>query len=70
MINRPDQSTIAWLLDSDPAIRWQVMGDLTNALEKEVAQERARIASEGIGARILALQSLDGTWSGVAWNPG
>lgn len=38
--------------------------------ENEISQERAKIASEGIGARILALQSLDGTWSGVAWNPG
>ncbi len=70
MISNPDQRTIAWLLDSDPAIRWQVMRDLLHAPEQEIAQERARIAIEGIGKRILALQGSDGTWSGAAWNPG
>ncbi|HSM26187.1 MAG TPA: hypothetical protein VK856_15090 [Anaerolineaceae bacterium] len=70
MINKPDQKTVAWLLDSDPAIRWQVMRDLIHAPEHEVAQERARIASEGVGAKILTLQRSDGTWSGVAWNHG
>lgn len=66
-MNKPEQSIIDWLLDSDPAIRWQVMRDLTDAPEEEIAQERARIANEGIGAKILALQGLDGTWSGAAW---
>lgn len=69
-MNKPEQSIIDWLLDSDPAIRWQVMRDLTKAPEEEIAQERARIADEGIGAKILALQGSDGNWSGVAWNPG
>ncbi len=27
----PNSSVIGWLLDSDPAIRWQVLRDLTNA---------------------------------------
>jgi hypothetical protein len=70
MMNKPEQAIIDWLLDSDPAIRWQVMRDLIDAPEEEIAQERARIANEGIGAKILALQGSDGTWSGVAWNPG
>jgi hypothetical protein len=70
MMNKPEPSIIDWLLDSDPAIRWQVMRDLTDASEEEIAQERARIANEGIGAKILALQDSDGTWSGAAWNPG
>lgn len=55
---------VAWLLDSDPAIRWQVMRDLADAPEKEVAPERARVASEGWGARLLALQLKDGHWDG------
>ncbi len=70
MIREPDQRTIYWLLDSDPAIRWQVMRDLLHAPEQEIAQERARIAIEGVGKRILTLQGSDGTWSGAAWNPG
>src|SRR2546421_4018514 len=53
---------VDWLLDSDPAIRWQVLRDLTDASEEEVAAERARVADEGWGARLLALQAEDGHW--------
>jgi len=53
-----------WLLDSDPAIRWQVMHDLLDAPPDEVGRERARIATEGWGARLLALQPADGYWGG------
>jgi hypothetical protein len=55
---------VAWLLDSDPALRWQVMRDLTAASEEDVAAERTRVASEGWGARLLALQRQDGQWDG------
>jgi hypothetical protein len=61
---------IDWLLDSDPAIRWQAMRDLTDAPAAEVAAERARVAREGFGARLLALQAPDGRWGGAAWNRG
>jgi hypothetical protein len=53
---------IDWLLDSDPAIRWQAMRDLTNASPAAIAAERARVAREGIGAEILARQGDDGSW--------
>jgi hypothetical protein len=59
-----------WLLDSDPAIRWQVMRDLTDATPEEVAAERARVASEGWGAELLALQDDDGRWDGGTYRPG
>src|ERR1700680_1156033 len=55
---------VDWLLDSDPAIRWQVMRDLTHGPADVVASERSRIASEGWGARLLALQGPDGQWGG------
>jgi hypothetical protein len=55
-------STIDWLLDSDPAIRWQAMRDLTDAPAPEIAAERARVAREGVGADILARQGSDGAW--------
>jgi hypothetical protein len=55
---------VTWLLDSDPAIRWQVMRDLSDASEEDVAAERARVASEGWGARLLELQRQDGQWDG------
>jgi hypothetical protein len=63
-------SVIQWLLDSDPSIRWQVMRDLIGAPAEEVAAERARVATEGAGARLLALQGDDGRWAGAAWNRG
>ena len=53
-----------WLLDSDPAIRWQAMRDLSDAPAEEVAAERARVAKEGWGARLLALQGAGGQWAG------
>jgi hypothetical protein len=51
---------IEWLLDSDPSIRWQVMRDLISSPAEEVAAERARVATEGAGARLLSLQAADG----------
>jgi len=52
----------SWLLDSDPAIRWQAMRDLTDASPAAIAAERARVSREGLGAAILALQQSDGAW--------
>jgi hypothetical protein len=57
-------NVVEWLLDSDPAIRWQVMCHLTDAPDRDVAAERARVATEGWGARLLALQRQDGQWDG------
>lgn len=59
-----ETGVIEWLLDSDPAIRWQVLRDLTDAPDSEVAAERARVAEEGWGARLLSLQRPDGQWEG------
>ncbi len=61
-------SVIDWLLDADPAIRWQVMRDLTHESPDLVAAERARIAMEGWGAQLLAVQAPDGLWAGKAWS--
>src|SRR5579862_9276462 len=61
---------IEWLLDSDPSIRWQVMRDLTGGSAEDIAFERARVATEGAGATLLALQGTDGRWSGAAWSRG
>lgn len=58
-----------WLLNSDPAIRWQVLRDLLDAPADVVAAERARVAREGWGARLLDLQGDDGQWAGGACFP-
>jgi hypothetical protein len=46
------------------------MQDLIGAPAAEVAAERARVATEGAGARLLALQGADGRWGGAVWNRG
>lgn len=53
---------IDWLLDSDPALRWQILRDLTDAPAEAVHRERSRVAREGWGASLLALQREDGQW--------
>jgi hypothetical protein len=58
-----------WLLDSDPALRWQVMRDLTDEPAGIVAAERARVAREGWGAQLLAAQDPDGRWGGGTFFP-
>jgi len=55
---------LKWLLNSDPAIRWQVMQDLTDEPPNAVAVERSRVAAEGWGAQLLARQSRAGNWGG------
>jgi hypothetical protein len=60
----PRPAHLKWLLDSDPAIRWQVMRDLTDAAPDAVAAERSRVATEGWGAQLLARQSPGGAWGG------
>lgn len=53
-----------WLLDSDPSIRWQVLRDLVDAPADDIRSERTRVAAEGWGAQLLALQGGDGQWAG------
>jgi len=69
MSDQAKTSTLDWLLDSDPAIRWQVLRDLAEGSEEIVAAERDRTVSEGWGARVLTLQGEDGQWEGGALFP-
>jgi hypothetical protein len=56
--------TIQWLLDGDPAIRWQTLRDLVGAAERTVGHERQKVARDGWGARLLTRQDPEGTWAG------
>lgn len=58
-----------WLLDSDPALRWQVERDLAGEPPEVWEATRARVATEGFGARLLALQDSDGQWAGGSFFP-
>jgi len=62
-------SIITWLLDSDPALRWQVERDLLGEPAESWKATRARVGTEGFGARLLALQDVEGTWAGGAFFP-
>lgn len=59
-----------WLLEGDPAIRWQVMGDLLGRPTDEVAAERSRVERTGWVARLLEARDPEGTWAGGACFPG
>jgi len=60
---------VGWLLDSDASIRWQVMRDLLDAPEPEWRAERAKVETEGWGARLLSCEDGDGQWAGGAFFP-
>src|SRR3972149_2338496 len=57
-------SVIDWLLDGDPAIRWQVLRDLGNASPDDVAAEQARVEHDGWGGGLPALEGPDGSREG------
>lgn len=68
----PETAVTDWLLDpehSDPSIRWQVMRDLLDAPRPAWVAVRARVETEGWGARLLAFQDDDGQWAGGAFFP-
>jgi hypothetical protein len=67
--SEPNSSVVQWLLDADPALRWQVLRDLTDASPDEVASERARVAHEGWGAQLLGAQDANGYWDADSSNP-
>src|SRR5580692_7806475 len=65
----PRPAHLKWLLDSDPAIRWQIMRDLTGEAPGAIAAERPRVATEGWGAQLLDQQNPDGSWGeGPNWD--
>ena len=66
----PRPAHIKWILNSDAAIRWQVMRDLADEDPDTIAAERSRVATEGWGAKLLSLQSPAGHWAGRIRNPG
>lgn len=57
---------LAWLLDGDVAVGYQVTRDL---LHDDDALLRARIATEGDGAIILAARQADGHWGRGFYQP-
>ena len=59
----------SWLMQGDPAVRWHVMDALLGCTPDQVALERARVVTEGWGARLLAMQESDGRWAAALYSP-
>ena len=57
------------LLDSDPAIRWQALRDLTSADPARVDLERSHVATRGWGKQLLAAQDTTGRWADALYSP-
>jgi hypothetical protein len=64
-----DEDLVPWLLEGDPAIRWRVLRYLADGSDEEAAKERHRVATEGWGARLLAVQNSDGGWGDGIYSP-
>ena len=58
-----DSETREWLLEGDPAIRWQVMDNLLDRAQSSVQRERNKVATAGWGRALLDLQDPEGTWA-------
>ncbi len=58
-----DRRVLAWLVDGDPAVRWQALRDLAGAPARAVERERGRVGREGWGARLLARRGAEGGWA-------
>ncbi|MBE9525120.1 MAG: hypothetical protein IMY76_08465, partial [Chloroflexi bacterium] len=64
-----EDAVIRWLLEGDPAVRWQVQRDLLHAEPDMIQRDREQVATQGWGARFLGLQDATGTWGGGLYSP-
>jgi hypothetical protein len=62
-----EESVIDWLLDGDPAIRWQVMRDLLDEPAETWERERRRTAESGWVVELLGHMGPDGEWPKGRW---
>jgi len=69
MTTPPPDAVLQWMLETDPALRWKVERDLLDEPSADWEATRARVATEGMGARLLAHQDADGQWVGGAYFP-
>lgn len=64
-----NDAVLEWLLEGDPAIRWQTLRDLLDTPGPEVERARSQVARKGWGARLVSHQDPDGTWGGGIYTP-
>lgn len=68
-LGQPTEETVAWLLEGDPVVVWQVQRDLLARAESTWSKTRRRVAREGWGARLLSHRAADGRWGGGLYQP-
>ena len=66
-ITGQDTAVIDWLLEGDPAIRWQVMRDLLDEPSPVWEEERQRTLEHGWVAELLARRGANGEWPAGRW---
>ena len=69
VVAKVDAKTLDWLMEGDPAIRWQVQRDLLDEKPAVYKKERAKLATRGWGARYLAKQDKEGVWGNGLYSP-
>jgi len=62
-----EESVVEWLLEGDPAIRWQVMRDLLDESDETWERERRQTVRSGWVADLLERQGADGEWPAGRW---
>ncbi len=63
------KGVIDWLMEGDPAIRWQTMRDVLGRPATQWKREQRLVAKEGWGGRLLGLRDPGGTWGGGVYGP-
>jgi len=61
-------AVVDWLMEGDPAIRWQVRRDLLGQPEAEYLPDRRRVAEEGWGKRFIEALGPGGEWPNERWS--
>lgn len=64
-----EKHIISWLLEGDPAIRYQTLRDLSAANPEEIQKERNKIETEGWGKSFLDKVKPDGGWGLQYYQP-
>lgn len=63
------EAELDWLLDGDPAIRWQTERDLLDLAPEVWMATRSEVGRRGWGIRLLDAQDPEGTWAGGLYTP-
>lgn len=67
--SKASPDVIDWLMEGDPAIRWQTMRDILGKPAVQWKREQRKVGAEGWGGRLMGLRDPSGTWGGGIYGP-